>query len=221
MSRDTAHLGETVNVYVHSLSSQRETPLMARLRTETAALPESNMQISVEQGRLMAVLVQLIGVRRAIEVGVFTGYSALAVASHLPADGQLIACDVSEDWTAMGRRYWAQAGVAAKIDLRIAPADQTLAGLRAAGEEGQFDFAFIDADKTGYDTYYEHCLALIRPGGAIAIDNIFFDGTAIHPRADDEDGKAIHAVTAKIFADDRVDPSIIPISDGLLLARKR
>ncbi|MGF1453933.1 MAG: class I SAM-dependent methyltransferase [Alphaproteobacteria bacterium] len=221
MSRNTAHLSDAVKAYGQTLSLRREPPAMARLRTETAGLPEANMQISVEQGQFMGLLVQLLGVRRAIEVGVFTGYSALAVARHLPADGQLIACDVSDEWTAIGRRHWDEAGVAARIDLRIAPADRTLGALREAGEEGRFDFAFIDADKTGYDAYYEHCLALVRPGGAIAIDNIFFDGTAIDPRPDDADGRAIHAVTTKIFADDRVDPALIPISDGLLLIRKR
>ncbi len=221
MSRVTAQLSDTVSAYVAGLSARREPASMARLRDLTAALPEANMQISVEQGQFMAVLTALLGVRRAIEVGVFTGYSALAVARHLPPDGVLVACDVSKEWTDKGKPAWAEAGIAARIDLRIAPAADTLAALRAGGEEASFDFAFIDADKTGYDTYYEHCLGLLRPGGALAIDNIFYDGTAIDPGPDDDDGRAIHALTDKIFSDERVDPALIPISDGVLLARKR
>lgn len=221
MSRTTEHLNDRVRAYVQSLSAGREPALMARLREETSRLAEGNMQISVEQGQFMGVLVQLLGVTRAIEVGVFTGYSALTVARHLPPDGRLVACDISEEWTAKGRAYWREAGLEARIDLRLGPASDTLRAMRDAGEDGTFDFAFIDADKTGYDDYYEQCLALVRSGGAIAIDNIFFGGTAINPAPDDPNGVAIAGLTKKVFEDARVDPALIPISDGLLLLRKR
>jgi predicted O-methyltransferase YrrM len=169
----------------------------------------------------MALLVQLMGARRTLEVGVFTGYSALAVALALPADGQVVACDVSEEYTAIARRYWQQAGVADKIDLRLGPAAETLAALIANGETGQFDFAFIDADKSGYDTYYEQTLQLVRPGGLIAIDNVLWSGRVADATVQDNRTGKIRALNAKIHQDDRVDLSLVPIADGLTLARKR
>jgi predicted O-methyltransferase YrrM len=169
----------------------------------------------------MALLTQMLGSQRAIEVGVFTGYSALCVAQHLPADGTLVACDVSEEWTSIGRRFWAEAGVADRIDLRIGPAAASLAAMIEAGEAGAYDQAFLDADKSGYDGYYEQCLTLLHPGGVILLDNIFWHGHAIEPAEDDEDSLALHALTKKIAGDDRVDSSLVPIGDGLLVVRRR
>ena len=193
---------------------------MVRLRAETSRLPRGTMQISPEQGQLMGLLVRLMGARRALEIGTFTGYSALAVALALPADGKLICCDVSEEWTQMAQRYWRAAGVAERIELRIGPAE-TLAGLRAAGEDGRFDFAFIDADKKSYDLYYEQCLKLVRPGGLIAIDNALWHGWVADPAYRDADTAAIRALNRKIRDDTRVDMVLVPIGDGLLLARRR
>ena len=178
------------------------------------------MQISPEQGAFMAFLVRLLRVERVIEVGTFTGYSALVVAEALPASGRLIACDVSEEWTAVGRPFWKQAGVAEKIDLRLAPAAETLEGLLAAGDAGTFDFAFIDADKANYDTYYERCLALLRSGGVVGIDNVLWGGRVANEQADDEDTRAIRALNAKVREDARVDVAMLPVGDGLTLARK-
>ena len=199
----------------------REPELMARLRAETSRLPRGTMQISPEQGQLMGLLVKLIGARRALEIGTFTGYSAIAVALALPEDGKLICCDVSEEWTQTARRYWRQAGVADRIELRLAPADETLAALIVAGEAGQFDFAFVDADKENYDVYYEYCLELVRPGGLIAIDNALWHGYVADPAHNDADTAAIRALNRKIRDDPRVDMVLVPIGDGLLLARPR
>jgi predicted O-methyltransferase YrrM len=199
----------------------REPELMARLRTETARLPRGTMQISPEQGQLMGLLVKLIGARRALEIGTFTGYSALAVATALPTDGKLICCDVSQEWTDIAQRYWREAGVLDRVELRLAPATETLASLRAAGEENGFDFAFIDADKENYDTYYEHCLKLVRPGGLIAIDNALWHGCVADPTDDDADTRSIRALNRKVREDSRVDMVLVPIGDGLLLARRR
>ena len=201
--------------------SVREPDVLRRLREETAGLPDPEMQIGPEQGQLMALLVELIGARRAIEIGTFTGYSALVVALALPEDGRLIACDVSEEWTAIARRYWEEAGVAHKIDLRLAPALQTLDELLDEGSAGTFDFAFIDADKEGYDAYYERCLALLRPGGLIAVDNTLWSGRVADPAVDDADTGAIRAFNDKLKGDARVSLSLVPIGDGLTLARKR
>ncbi len=178
------------------------------------------MQIGPEQAQFMALLVKLIGARRAIEIGVFTGYSALTVALALPDDGRLLACDISDEYTRVGRPFWEQAGVAAKIDLQLAPATQTLDAHIAAGESGQYDFAFIDADKASYDAYYERCLVLLRPGGLIAIDNVLWGGSVARP-AEDADTKALQALNDKIHADQRVDMAMLPIGDGVTLARKR
>jgi caffeoyl-CoA O-methyltransferase len=199
----------------------REPELLGRLRAETAALPNAGMQISPEQGQLMGLLIELIGARRTLEVGVFTGYSSTVVALALPEDGKLIACDVSAEWTDVARRYWREAGVESKIELHVQPALQTLDALLASGQTGTFDFAFIDADKTSYDVYYERCLALLRVGGLLAVDNTLWSG-AVSDEADQrESTRAIRALNVKIAADARVTTSLIPIGDGLYLARKR
>ncbi len=199
----------------------REPELLARLRRETAALPSGGMQISPEQGQLMGLLIELIGARRALEVGVFTGYSSTVVALALPSEGKLVACDVSEEWTQMARRYWHEAGIASKIELHVQPALQTLDALLAGGDAGSFDFAFIDADKTGYDAYYERCLSLLRPGGLLAVDNTLWSGAVADPSDQRESTRAIRALNTKIAADARVTSSLLPIGDGLYLARKR
>ena len=201
----------------------RESPLQARLRAETAALPErdAGMQIGADQASFFALLVRLLGARRALEIGTFTGYSALAIAGALPPDGRLIACDVSEEWTAIARRYWAQAGVADRIDLRIAPALATLAALEREGAAGSFDFVFIDADKPAYDAYYEACLRLVRPGGLIAIDNMLWSGAVVDPTRQDPDTVAIRELNLKIRNDTRVDACLVSIGDGVMLARRR
>jgi caffeoyl-CoA O-methyltransferase len=179
------------------------------------------MQIGPEQGQFMALLVELIGARRTLEVGTFTGYSALAVALALPPEGRVTACDVSEEYTRVARRYWAKAAVEHKIELKLGPALDTLGGLLAAGAAGSFDFAFIDADKNNYDGYYEQALQLLRPGGLIAIDNVLWGGDVVNPEKRDPDTTAIRALNEKLNADERVSISLLPIGDGLTLARKR
>jgi predicted O-methyltransferase YrrM len=220
MSRRTWGIDEQVRKYLldHSL---REPPVAAELRAATAQRPYAGMQISPEQGQLMALLVQAIGARRAIEIGTFTGYSALWVALALPADGRLVCCDVSAEWTAVGKPYWKKAGVAGKIDLRIAPAMETLDGLLADGGAGTYDFAFIDADKTGYDRYYERCLVLLRPGGLIGIDNVLWGGDVADPKKRSADTLALRALNKKLHGDARVLLSMLPVGDGLTLALKR
>ncbi|MBF2097454.1 MAG: class I SAM-dependent methyltransferase [Gloeomargaritaceae cyanobacterium C42_A2020_066] len=220
MSRRTLPLDDRLYAYLLSVSL-REAPILAQLRAETAAHPLAQMQIAPEQGQLMALLVQITGAKHTLEVGVFTGYSALAVALALPADGEVVACDVSEAYTAIARRYWAAAGVDHKIDLRLAPAVDTLDQLLAEGSAGRFDFAFIDADKQNYIAYYERCLSLVRPGGLIAIDNVLWDGRVADPTAQDEATTAIRAFNAHLAQDQRVNLSLIPIADGLTLAWKR
>jgi predicted O-methyltransferase YrrM len=219
MSTSSIGLDDALTAYVHS--TLREAPILKRLREETAALPMAMMQISPEQGAFMALLVELLGAKRTIEVGTFTGYSALAVAFALPADGRVTACDVSEEWTAVARRYWREAKVDHKITLTLAPATKTLDELIAGGQRDLYDFAFIDADKPNYDAYYERCLTLVRPGGLIAIDNVLWGGSVADPKADDADTRAIRALNIKITGDKRVTASLVPIGDGLTLARKR
>lgn len=212
----------TEPLYDYLLSINRPLPdIFARLRTETLQLPNAGMQISVEQGRFMELLIQLTQAKQVLEVGVFTGYSALTVARALPEDGKLIACDVSEEWTSIGRKYWQEAGVAHKIDLRIAPATQTLDALLAEGHAGTFDFAFIDADKPNYDAYYERILKLLRPNGLIAIDNTLWSGKVADETAQDESTVILRALNAKLRDDLRVTLSVLPIGDGLTLALKR
>jgi predicted O-methyltransferase YrrM len=201
--------------------SVREPPILRRLREETAALPRATMQIPAEQGQFMALMVQLMGARRTIEIGVFTGYSALAVALALPADGQIVACDVSEEYTAVARRYWEEAGVDSMIDLRLAPAIETLNRLLADGQRGRFDFVFIDADKTSYEGYYECALELLRPGGLIMIDNVLWSGRVADPAENDADTVALRALNRKLHADSRVALSMLPLGDGVTLALKR
>lgn len=221
MSNRTLTLDDTVYDYLLA-QSLREHPSQTALREATRGHARAGMQIAPEQGQLMALLVRLMGARRTIEIGVFTGYSALSVALALPADGHLLACDVSDEYTRIGRPFWQAAGVAGKIELVIAPALQTLDARLAAGEAGSHDFAFIDADKHSYDGYYERCLQLIHPGGLIAIDNVLWGGSVAHPaEAGDLDTAALQALNTKLHHDERIDLSLLPIGDGLTLARKR
>jgi predicted O-methyltransferase YrrM len=213
-------LPQAVDDYLRTVVT-RESPLQQRLRAETSRLPMGGMQIGADQGVLLAFLVRLIGAKNAIEVGTFTGYSALAVAGALPAGGRLVCCDVSDEWTAIARRYWAEAGVADRIELHLRPAQETLAELLQRNGAGAFDFAFIDADKTAYDTYYEACLALLRPGGLIAIDNVLWSGTVADPTDQRPDTAALRAITAKVRDDSRVDACLLSIGDGVLIARKQ
>ena len=219
MSSHTLNLDATVYQYLLS-HSLREHPAQVALREATRTHPHAVMQISPEQGQFMALLVRLLGARRAIEIGVFTGYSALSVALALPEDGRLLACDISDEYTRVGVPHWQAAAVAHKIDLQLAPALATLDARISAGEQGQYDFAFIDADKSGYDGYYECCLTLLRSGGLIAIDNTLWNGKVALP-AEDADTAALQALNIKLHGDDRVDLSLLPIGDGLTLARKR
>lgn len=220
MSNKTLTVDDRLYDYLLSVSV-REPEVLRQLREETTHHPMRQMQIAPEQGQFMAMLVKLIGAKKTLEIGVFTGYSSLVVALALPPDGQIIACDVSEDYTAIARRYWERAGVAHKIDLRIAPAVKTLDQLIAEGQSNQFDFAFIDADKSGYDDYYERSLQLVRPGGLIAIDNVLWSGRVADPQEMDNRTNNIRALNAKLYADERIDLSLVPIADGLTLARKR
>lgn len=220
MSSVSAILNESLRDYTSSLSALREDDVLRRLRERTAQEEMARMQISVEQGRFMAMLCKLTGAQKAVEVGVFTGYSALCVAQQLPADGRLVACDVSEEWTSIAKPFWEEAKVQDRIDLRLGPASDTLQAMLDAGEAGDYDFAFIDADKEAYPDYFEKCLKLMKPGGLITLDNIFLGGNAVKPE-DRPSPKAMHKLTREIMEDPRVDASLIPIGDGLLLARKR
>ena len=195
----------------------REHPVLAQLREEAAMMPQASMQIGSEQGAFMALLVQLTGARRILEIGTFTGYSSTAMALALPEDGHLICLDVSREWTDRARRAWTDAGVADHVELRIGPAAESLAELA----DESFDLAFIDADKTGYDAYYTGCLRVVRPGGLILIDNVLQSGRVIDPAADDENVRAIRALNERIAADERVDIVLLPLADGLTMARVR
>jgi len=219
MSNKTLGLPKTIYDYLLSISV-REPKILQRLREETAKLPMSTMQIAPEQGQLLSLLVQSLQPKRCLEVGVFTGYSSLVVALALPADGHITACDVSEEWTTIARRYWEEAGVQDKIDLYLAPALQTLDRLIAHGEAGRFDFAFIDADKENYQGYYERALTLVRSGGLIAIDNTLWGGRPADPQADDASTRSIRAFNQRLFKDTRVRISLVPIGDGMTLALK-
>ncbi len=219
MSTHTIDIVDRLYAYMLDISL-REPDVLRRLRDETAKHPMAIMQISPEQGQLMQMLVRMLDAKNCIEVGVFTGYSSLAVALALPADGRIVACDISEDYTAVGEPFWKDAGVRGKIDLRIAPATETLDAMITAGETGDYDFAFIDADKPGYPEYFERCLSLLRVGGVIAVDNIFMDGNVADPDTTSENAQAMRKFNAMLKDDTRVELSLIPIGDGLTLARK-
>ena len=219
MSRRSFLMGDRLAEYF-ARTAYREPALLAKLREETAAHPMAQMQIAPEQGQLLQLLLQLMGARRVIEVGVFTGYSSLAMAQVLPADGHLLACDVSEEWTAIARRYWEEAGVSDRVRLVLAPAAETLAAELAADAE-PYDFAFIDADKAGYLDYYEACLRLLRPGGLIAVDNVLWSGAVADPKDQGGSTRALRAFNEKVAADERVQHCLGPIGDGLTLCRKR
>jgi caffeoyl-CoA O-methyltransferase len=218
MSRRSIQVTDKLADYIREVSL-REPQVLRRLREETATIKGAGMQISPEQGQFMALLARLIGTQRYLEVGTFTGYSALVMALALPDQGRVVACDVSREWTDMGQRYWRQAGVAHKIDLRLAPARETLD--RLVAERATFDFAFIDADKENYDGYYERALKLVRRGGVIAIDNVLWGGSVIDPAKTDADTDAIRALNRKLAQDERIDLSLLPIGDGLTLAMPR
>jgi predicted O-methyltransferase YrrM len=221
MSNQSIGLSDSLYQYLLT-NSVREPEILAKLRAETAQHPLVNMQISPEQGQLMGLLVQLIGAKKCLEIGVFTGYSSLVVAFNLPDDGQIIACDVSDEFTLIARRYWQVAGVANKINLQIAPALETLDRLLANGEAGTFDFAFIDADKNNYGAYYDRCFQLVRSGGLILVDNVLWYGRVADPAmANDTRTQAINQINQQIYQDDRVQISLIPIGDGLTIARKK
>ena len=220
MSNRSINLTDSLYQYLLD-NSLREPDVLESLRKETAQLPTANMQIAPEQGQFMALLVQLIGAQKTIEVGVYTGYSALAVAVALPDNGQILACDISEEYTSVARRYWQKANVTNKIDLHLAPATETLNKAISQGKSASFDFAFIDADKENYGEYFELCLELLRPGGLIAVDNVLWGGSVIDPEKQDVDTCAIRAFNQQLLSDDRVDISMVPIADGLTLARKK
>jgi caffeoyl-CoA O-methyltransferase len=220
MSRRTIQLTDALHEYLLAVSL-REPPLLRGLREETAAQPSAGMQISPEQGQFMGLLARLTGARRCLEIGVFTGYSSLSVALALPEDGRIVACDVSEPWTAIARRYWREAGVEGRIDLRLGPALDTLDRLLATGEAASYDLAFIDADKENYLGYYERVLQLLRPGGLVVVDNTLWDGRVADPENAEPDTVAIRHFNEHLAHDERVDLSLLPIGDGLTLARKR
>jgi predicted O-methyltransferase YrrM len=220
MSNRTLTLTDSLYDYLLSVSL-REPPLLRQLREETAADPMARMQIAPEQGQFMAMLVRLIGARKCLEVGVFTGYSSLVTALAMPDDGRIVACDVSEEWTSVARRYWQRAGVAHKIDLRLAPALTTLDGLLVGVGTGSFDFAFIDADKENYAAYYERVLSLLRPGGLLTIDNTLWSGRVADPRERDPETVALRQLNETLHRDERIDLSLLPVGDGLTLVRKR
>ncbi len=221
MSNQSIGLSDRLYEYLLA-NSVRELDILTKLRQETSKHPLVEMQISPEQGQLMGLLVQLIGAKKCLEVGVFTGYSSLVVALNLPDDGRLIACDISDEFTSIARKYWQAAGVSNKIDLHIAPALETLDRLLANGEAGSFDFAFIDADKNNYAAYYDRCFQLVRQGGLILVDNVLWYGRVADPTMDqDQRTQAIKQINHQIYHDDRVQISLIPIGDGLTIARKK
>lgn len=220
MSNRTISMTDSLYEYLLQVSL-REPPILQRLRAETAKLPQHGMQISPEQGQFMRLLVRMLGASRCIEVGVFTGYSSLSVALALPDDGHILACDVSAEFTAVARRYWQEAGVEKRITLHLAPALETLDGLLKRGEQGRYDFAFIDADKGNYLNYYERIIRLLRPGGVIAVDNVLWDGAVINKKDKSKDTVAIREFNAALHKDQRIELSMVPIGDGLTLARKR
>ena len=220
MTARTLPLDDRLQRYIVAHGA-REIAAQRELRRITQRMPRASMQIGAEQGALLQVLVRVMGARRCLEIGTFTGYSALAVALALPKDGRIVCCDLSEEWTSIARRYWKKSGVAGKIDLRIAPALETLDALLAQGKAGSFDFAFIDADKANYSNYYERCLKLVRRGGLIAVDNTLWGGSVVDARNQTVDTRAIRAFNRKLVRDRRVDIALVPMGDGLSLAVKR
>lgn len=219
MANTTLGLSDNLASYIQSVSV-KESEVLAKLRQETATLPMSIMQIAPEQGQFMSLLVQLLGAKKTLDIGVFTGYSSLVVALALPEDGKIIACDVDERYTSIASRYWQEAGVAHKVNLQLAPALETLEKLITEGQSNSFDFAFIDADKRNYANYYEQCLKLIRPGGLIAIDNVLWSGRVADANDSDKRTVAIREFNQKLYQDSRVKISLVPIADGLTLALK-
>jgi caffeoyl-CoA O-methyltransferase len=213
-------LPEPLEQYLFDTLSPR-TPVQERLRKETQALPQARMQIGPDQGLFLGLMVRMLDARRVVEVGTFTGYSALALAMALPADGRIVCCDISEEFTSIARRYWKEAGVADRIDLRLGPAKETLARLLSTDGPASQDLAFIDADKSSYDAYYEACLQLLRPGGIIAIDNVLWSGKVADPAVKDADTAALRALNLKVRDDRRVDAVVLTVGDGLTLARKK
>jgi len=220
MSRQTIQIDDRLYEYLLGVSL-REPAVLADLRAETAKHPYAQMQIAPEQGQFMALLVRLMGASRCLEVGVFTGYSSISVALALPPEGRLFALDVDPEATAIAQRYWKRAGVADRVELRLGDGTQSLDALIAEGLSGTFDFAFVDADKEGYPAYYERALTLLRPGGLIAFDNVLRGGRVVDPKVRDSATEAIRAFNRSLHSDDRVDLSMVPIADGLTLARKR
>jgi predicted O-methyltransferase YrrM len=213
-------LSDELYAYVQQVGT-RVAPAQQGLREATRGMQGAGMQIGADQGQFMGFLVKALGVRRALEIGTFTGYSALSVALALPPEGRLVCCDISAEYPAIGQPFWEQAGIADRIDLRIGPAVATLDRLIAEGSADSFDFAFIDADKSNYDAYYERCLVLVRQGGVIAVDNVLWSGAVIDPEKNSEDTQALRALNRKLHADERVDLSMLAIGDGLTLLRRR
>lgn len=220
MTKATTGLDKALYDYILE-TTLREPEILTRLRKETDSHPRAGMQISPDQGQLLRLLAELTDAKRILEIGTFTGYSSLAMAQALPSDGEMVCCDVSEEYTAVARRYWAEAGVDKKITLRLAPAVDTLDALIGEGRGGAFDMAFIDADKENYQNYFERCLTLVRPGGLVAVDNVLWHGRVIDPADDTVDTKAIRAFNAQLKNDERVTISLLSVADGLTLARKR
>jgi caffeoyl-CoA O-methyltransferase len=220
MSTVSVGLPDDLQAYLVKVGT-REPEILRRLREETAPLPMHDMQIAPEQGALMQLLVELVGATRCLELGTFTGYSSLAVALAMPPHGRIVCCDVSEEWTSIAHRYWAEAGVADKVDLRLGPALDTLDALLGEGQAGSFDFAFLDADKENYPAYYERIVELLRPGGLLAIDNVFGGGRIADSSRRDANLEAIRSLNERVATDERVTIALVPISDGLTLARKR
>ena len=220
MSNKTIGISDELAAYVAKVGT-REPEVLARLRAETVLLPEHGMQIAPEEGAFLAMLAQLIGARRCIEIGTFTGDSSIAVALALPDDASVVCCDVSEEWTSLARKYWEEAGVAGKVELRLGPATNTLDQLLADGQEETYDFAFVDADKTGYDGYYERLLRLVRRGGLIAFDNTLWSGKVLDEESEDKDTRAIRALNSKSASDQRITICLVPVADGVTLARRQ
>ncbi len=220
MSSRTLAVTPRIHAYMME-AALRDSPVLADLRRETEKLESAGMQIAPEQGQFLALLVEILGAHRYLEIGTFTGYSSLSVALALPPDGRITALDKNRDWTGVAQRYWRRAGVDSKIELRLGPGKETLDAMLAGGAAGSYDLAFIDADKVNYDVYYERCLKLLRPGGVVAIDNVLWGGAVAEPDQDDEDTVAIRELNRKIRDDMRVTCSLVPIGDGLMLCRRR